>query len=104
MSEPENLTLKLLREIRGDVADIHQTMATKLDLADVKSEISSLRADVTSNLLRLEGRLNERFNHLNRSVIGYHSSVVGHGLLISEFEDRLRRVEEHLKLPPTESH
>ena len=30
----------------------------------------------------------------------YHSSVLGHGVLISDLEDRVRRIEEHLQLPP----
>ena len=54
--------------------------------------------------MTMEQRLSERINHLNRAVMEYHSSAVGHGVLISEFEERLRRVEQHLKLPPTESH
>jgi hypothetical protein len=97
MKEPENLVLKLLREMRGE-------MATKNDVADVRSEVKSLRADVASDLMTLEKRLSERIAHLNRAVMEYHSSAVGHGVLIGEFEERLRRVEEHLKLPPQESH
>jgi hypothetical protein len=107
MSEPENLVLKLLRDIRGEVTDIHQQMAqmaTKDDVADVRSEVKSLRADVASDMINLEKRLGDRISHLNRAVVEYHSSAVGHGILISEFEDRLRRVEQHLKLTPSESH
>ena len=29
----------------------------------------------------------------------YHSSVIGHGILISDPEDRVRRIENHLNLP-----
>ena len=97
MSEPENLVLMLLREIRGE-------MATKSDVADMRSEVKSLRVDVASDLMTMEQRLSERINHLNRAVMEYHSSAVGHGVLMSEFEERLRRVEQHLKLPPSESH
>jgi hypothetical protein len=115
MSEPENLVLMLLRQIREE-------MATKKDLvgvngemsglkhdlqnglADVHAEVKSLRADVASDLITLEKRLSDRITHLNRAVVEYHSSAVGHGVLISEFEERLRRVEQHLKLPPAESH
>jgi hypothetical protein len=96
MAEPENLVLKLLREMRED-------MATKKDIADFRSELKSDVRGVASDLGDVEKRLTERINHLNRAVIEYHSSAVGHGILISEFEDRLRRVEEHLKLPPVGS-
>ena len=101
MSEPENLTLKLLREMRGDVTDIRQNMATKSDIADVRSEVNSLRADVASDLILMENRLSERISHVNSAVIQYHSTTVGHGVLIGELDERLRRVEQHLKL---ESH
>lgn len=111
MSEPENIVLKLLREMRGDVGDIRKDvsevrkdMATKNDVAEVRSDLNSLRADVVSDFITIEKRLSERINHLNRAVMEYHSSTIGHGVLYSEIEERLRRVEQHLKLPPTESH
>jgi hypothetical protein len=115
MSEPENIVLMLLRDIRGEVGDIRKEMATKteltglkselkIDIADVRSEVKSLRADVASDFISLEKRLGDRITHLNRAVMEYHSSAVGHGILISEFEDRLRRVEQHLNLPPVESY
>jgi hypothetical protein len=97
MAEPENLVLMLLREIRSE-------MATKKELAEVRDSVETLRADMTSDMISLEKRLTERVNHLNRAVMQYHSSAVGHGVLISEFEERLLRVEQHLKLPPHETH
>jgi len=96
MSEPENLVLTLLREVRSDVKhmrDAQEHMATNLDVAGVRLEVGAS-----------EKRLSERINHLNRAVIEYHSSTIGHGVLYSEIDERLRRVEQHLKLPPTESH
>ena len=100
MSEPENLVLKLLREMRGEVSemrgeltDVREHMATNLQVASVREDMAAA-----------EKRLGERISHLNRAVMEYHSSTIGHGSLISEFEDRLRRVEEHLKIAPTESH
>jgi hypothetical protein len=35
-----------------------------------------------------------------RTVAEYHSTVVGHGMLIRDLDARMRRVEQHLKLPP----
>jgi phage shock protein A len=115
MSEPENLVLKLLREMRSEMGDMRQEMATKTDLAalkgelkndiaDVRSEVKSLRADVASDLITMEKRLGDRIAHLNRAVMEYHSSTIGHGVLFSEVEERLRKVEQHLKLPPHEAH
>jgi hypothetical protein len=36
-------------------------------------------------------------------VIEYHSAVVGHGLIISELEERVRRLEQHLNSPSLEA-
>lgn len=111
MAEPENPVLMLLREIRGDVAgvrgevgDVRQLMATKNDIADVRSEVKSLAADVASGLMTMEKRLTDRIAYLSRAVMEYHSSTIGHGVLYSEIDERLRRVEQHLKLPPNEAH
>jgi hypothetical protein len=100
MAEPENLVLTLLREMREDMATKKDISSVKAEIADVRSEVKSLRADVASDLLSVEKRLGERIHHLNRSVMEYHSTAVGHGMLYTEIEERLRRVEEHLKLPP----
>jgi hypothetical protein len=111
MSDPENLVLRLLRDIREEMATKKDLSAVdnrlkslkselRNDIADVRSDVKSLRADVASDFINVEKRLADRINHLNRAVIEYHSSAVGHGILISEFEDRLRRVEQHLNLPP----
>jgi len=108
--EPENFTLALLRKIDGkvdalrdEVTEMRGVMATKSDIADVRSEISSqinsLRADVASDMAVLEKRLGDQIAGLRRSVMEYHSSTIGHGVLLSEFEERLRRLEKHVGLP-----
>ena len=124
MPETENLVLQLLRGlqedvrgIRGEVSEMRVTMARKGDLADMarkadlaelradlRSEMHSLRADVASDLLTLEKRLNEQNVALRRSVMEYHSTAVGHGLLYSELEERVRRIEQRLELTPSEPH
>jgi len=95
--EPESLVLQLLRGIRADVARLD----TKIDdvKLELRSEIHSLRADVASDLLVMRKETQEQISGLRRAVIEYHSSVLGHGILISELEARLRRVEQHLHLP-----
>jgi hypothetical protein len=105
--EPENFTLALLRKIDGkvdglreEVSDIRKVMATKSDIADVRSEIHSLRADAASDMVTLEKRLSDQISGLRRSVMEYHSSQIGHGVLLTEFEERLRRLEEHVGLTP----
>lgn len=115
MSEPDNLVLHLLREMRAEVADIREKMATKEDLAEVReelrSEMHSLRADVASDILMVNARidatrkeLGEQIVGLRRAVMEYHSSVIGHGVLFTELDERVRRLEQHLNLPPRETH
>lgn len=105
MTEPENIVLQLLREMRSDMSEMRSdmlemrsVMATKSDIAEVRSEINSLRSDVASDMAALEKRLSDQIVGLRRAVMEYHSSAIGHGILISEFEERLRRVEQHLNL------
>lgn len=105
--EPDNLILHMLREI----GDIRENMASRDGVADVRSEMKSLRADVASDIYQLDakidksrGELGDQIVGLRRAVIEYHSSVIGHGMIISELEARMRRVEQHLELPPIEAH
>ena len=37
---------------------------------------------------------------LRQTVTEYHSSVIGHGVMISELDRRVRRIDEHLHLSP----
>jgi len=73
--------------------------------------MTSLRADVAADLLALETRqeaqhkqTREQIVGLRRAVVEYHTSVIGHGIIISELEARLRRVEQHLNLEAPDAH
>ena len=94
-NEPESLILEMLRAMRADLS------TTK---ADLNSAINSLRADMAADLLATRKELGEQIVGLRRAVIEYHTSAIGHGILISELEARVRRVEQHLNLPPLDAH
>jgi hypothetical protein len=114
--QPDSLVLRLLREMRAamatkaDIEAVRAEMATKADLealrgematkSELRSEINSLRVDVASDLLVMRKELTEQISGLRRAVMEYHSPVIGHGMLISDLDARLRRVEQHLDLPP----
>ena len=111
MTEPDNLALQLLRDMRAEIGDMRADMVTKADIADLRSEMGSLRADVTSDFTEtrreiagIRKELGEQVVGLRRAVVEYHTSAIGHGILISELEARLRRVEQHLDLPPRDAH
>ena len=97
-NEPENLVLELLRGLRAQMGELR---------AELKADINSLRADVASDLVAMQAKSDaehkatrEVIDGLRRQVFESHSSVIGHGMLISELEARVRRVEKHLDLPP----
>jgi len=107
--EPDNLALELLREIRRDIARLDG----KIDDigADLRSEMHSLRADVASDLMAFESRLDSKAEAtrkelsdqivvLRRAVVEYHSSAIGHGILFAELEERVRRLEERMRRQP----
>ncbi|MGO9742022.1 MAG: hypothetical protein ACLPN5_11015 [Roseiarcus sp.] len=104
MTEPENLVLILLREMRAEMATKSDLAKLEAKIGDVRSEVHSLRADVASDLMTLEKRLEERIVGLRRAVMEYHSSAIGHGVLISELEERVLRIERRLDLAPPETH
>jgi phage shock protein A len=97
-----------MRDMRSELKDLRSEMATKSDLAEVKaelqSEIKSLRADVASDFLTHEKRMNDQFTTLRRAVMEYHSTAVGHGMLYTELEERVRKIEQRLDMTPAESH
>jgi hypothetical protein len=93
--EPESLILELLRQMRADLGDVRTDIgqiraefSTKSDLntlrADVAADMQTLRADVAADLLSTRKELGEQIVGLRRAVIEYHTSVIGHGVLISE--------------------
>ena len=89
-TEPENLVLQLLRGLRSDMVKLDVKFdRTKAELkAELTAEINSLRADVASDILAMEKRTTERIEGLRQTVVQYHSSVVGHGFLISNRSPR----------------
>jgi hypothetical protein len=113
--EPENIVIEHLRGLRGDIGDVkgelgtlktemqsqRREMATKSDL---DSAVHSLRSDVASDMLTMQKETREQIVGLRRAVVEYHSAVIGHGVIISELEERVRRIEQHLEMPPLESH
>ena len=110
-AEPDSLILQLLRDMRAEIGDMRSDMATKADVADLRSDMMSLRADVAADIIDLRqviggGRkdLSEQIVGLRRAVVEYHTSVIGHGIIISELEARLRRVEQLLNITGSDQH
>ena len=92
-----------MRNIRADVARVDGKVdAVKVEL---RSEMQSLRADVVADFVTVNAKIDavrketsEQIAGLRRAVVEYHSAVLGRGVLISELEARVRRIEWHLSL------
>jgi ABC-type transporter Mla subunit MlaD len=69
----------------------------KLD--DLSTEVAGLREVVAAHDRKLDD-LAAGLASLRDAVTHYHSSVLGHGLLISELDERVRRIERHLRIEP----
>ena len=111
MTEPENLVLALLREMRDQMATKGDMARIEKSISDVDGRVNALAAAVASDLVMLEAKVeksrkevSEQIVGLRRAVVEYHSSAIGHGILLGEFEERLRRVEQHLNLPGQDTH
>lgn len=80
-------------QLLGSVAQDVRAQNGKIDsmqrdigkIDSMQRDIDTLRNDVTA---------------LRTTLTEYHASVLGHGVMISELEDRVRRIERHLNLPP----
>lgn len=94
--EPESLILRMLREMRAELASkpdleaSRREFATKSDLeglrADLKSDMHSLRADVASDVISMRKEFGDQIVGLRRAVIDCPTSVIGHGVLISDLD------------------
>jgi hypothetical protein len=51
-------------------------------------------------MLWLEKRQDNQIAGLRRSVIEYHSSAIGQGILLTELEERVRQLEQRSGLIP----
>ena len=78
------------------VAMLHDLMEGQRNLIDSNRDIRATLGDHGRRLDRVEGGLDS----LREAVTMYHASVLGHGVLISELDARVRRIEHHLSLPP----
>ena len=70
---------------------------------EVHAGLNEVRNEVRIGLAAVNRRvddLTDQVSSLRQTVTDYHGSVMGHGMLITELDSRLTRVEHHLDLPP----
>ena len=86
-----------------------------IDLAAIYQLLSEVALTVSAHDARFEA-IDRRFEVIDRTLGGitadiaglrdavthYHATVLGHGVLIGELDERVRRIERHLKLASTD--
>jgi chromosome segregation ATPase len=68
-------------------------------LADHDRKLDSIAVHLADHDRKLDD-LAAGLTSLREAVTHYHSTVIGHGILISELDERVRRIARHLKLEP----
>jgi ABC-type transporter Mla subunit MlaD len=66
------------------------------------AKLDELAAVVNRHDLRLQD-LTSDVAGLREALTHYHATVLGHGILYGELEERVRRIERHLKIEPAAS-
>ena len=108
----------------GNGADIGQVLTIVQDLAVGQREVRATLQEHSrmleghgrmleshGRILESHGRMLEQHSRkledlsadmsgMRQQLTEYHASVLGHGVLISELDQRVRRIERHLNLPP----
>jgi hypothetical protein len=77
-----------------DVAAVYQLL----------SEVAETVRGHSGRLDALDHKLDDLavgLSDLRAAVTNYHGAVLGHGVILSELEERVRRIERHLRLEPT---
>jgi len=83
-----------------DIAAVYQLLTqVARTVNDHTRRLDDLTRDV-KDLTRGVNELHDGQTTLRQTLTEYHSSVIGHGILFSQLEDRVRRIEHHLNLPP----
>lgn len=84
-----------------DIGAVYQLLS---EVAQTVRSHDEQFARLNGRLDGVEGRLEDldaSVADLRSAVRDYHTTVTGHGMLYGELEQRIRRIERHLKLEPT---
>ncbi|MGC2411379.1 MAG: hypothetical protein WA459_01610 [Stellaceae bacterium] len=81
-----------------DLAAVYQLL---LGMSGRLDGMSGRLDDVFARLDVHERKLDDvaaGLSDLRAAVTNYHGAVLGHGIMLSELDERVRRIERHLKL------
>lgn len=91
----------------ADIGAVYQLLREVARTVDGHTQIlrehSQILSEHSQRFREIDKRLDDLtagLGSLREAVAHYHSSVLGHGVLISELDERVRRIERHLNLSP----
>ncbi len=83
-----------------DIAAVYQLLTQVARTVNDHTRVLNDHTRQLADLTRGVNDLHDGQATLRQTLTEYHSSVIGHGILISQLEDRVRRIEQHLNLSP----
>jgi hypothetical protein len=93
-------------QLLTEVAETVRGHSARFERLDARFEGLGARFEgLDARFERLEARLDDvavGLSDLRSAVTNYHGAVLGHGIMLSELDERVRRIERHLKLEPAE--
>jgi hypothetical protein len=98
MAEGNGADVGSMAAVLGQV--LRNVEKLSVDMGQLKSDLGQFKSETKRDFSRVHADIAV----LRQEVAQYHGSVAGHGMLITEVQARLSRIEEHLNLPPFEAH
>jgi uncharacterized coiled-coil DUF342 family protein len=92
--------LPAIHQLLTEVARRVVAIETRLD--DHTKKLNELVGAVNQHSRKMDD-LSAGFRELHRSVDQYHGAVIGHGIDLTQLDERVKRIEDHLQLGPTET-
>ncbi len=86
--------------LKQDVTVLKQDVAVLKQEAGLLNREFALMGHEFTLMQRDMAELKHGFATQNQTITQYHASVMGHGMLLTEMDERLLRVERHLDLSP----
>ncbi len=65
----------------------------------VAADVRSFRAEVKAEFGNVRAEMRAEMADLRQAVADYHGAVIGHGVLIGELDERVRRLEQDREPP-----
>lgn len=103
------MIMEILLDLQQGQRDLREEMRERFDQLAARMDRIEARQDAMEKLLRQHTRrldtitfdltnMRRDLAALRLAVQDYHGAVVGHGIQLTELDERVRRIEEHLGL------